>query len=222
LKNLKDFTSFNDFFHRKLKDGTRPIDKMENSVVSPADGKIMAFENIGKTKEIFVKGNQLTLEKLFQNPELSARFVDGTFVSIRLAPVDYHRFHFPYAGKIGKNHTINGYYRSVSPLAIRENFNIFLSNKREYALLETNGLGTIAMFEIGATMVGKISQTYQMGGFVQKGEEKGYFSFGGSTCILIFEKDKFILDADILENTKKNLETKVLMGEKIGIGASFS
>ena len=71
------------------------------------------------------------------------------------------------------------------------------------------------MADIGATMVGSIVQTYAPNTFVRKGQEKGYFLFGGSTCILIFEKDKIQIDEDILENTKNKIETRIYMGEKL-------
>lgn len=135
---------------------------------------------------------------------------------VRLAPVDYHRFHFPTEGIISSSKLIEGYYYSVSPYAIRKNFRIFLENKREYSVLKTKKFGDVLLSEIAATMVGGIEQTYRAEEKVKKGQQKGYFYFGGSTCIVIFEKDKIQMDEDILENSRKGLETKVYMGEKIG------
>lgn len=215
-KKIEDFTSFNDFFYRELKEGARVIDNDENSVVSSADGKILAFENIEKEKNYYIKGDKFTLEEFFQDSELAKKYENGVFVIIRLAPVDYHRFHFPVDGKISKSHLIEGAYYSVSTHAIRKNFRIFCENKREYSILYTEKFGDIAMVEIGATMVGGIKQSYVPDTWVKKGEEKGYFYFGGSTCILVFEKDKVRIDRDLIENTKKGIETKVYMGEKIG------
>lgn len=134
---------------------------------------------------------------------------------MRLAPADYHRFHFPTAGKISETKKIKGYYYSVSTHAIKRNFRIFCENKREYAILSTKQFGNIAMIDVGATMVGSIVQTYKENSFVEKGDEKGYFLFGGSTCILVFEKDKIQVDEDIIENTKNGIETRIYMGEKI-------
>ena len=135
----------------------------------------------------------------------------------RLAPVDYHRLHFPTSGIIEESKKIEGYYYSVSTHAIRKNFRIFCENKREYSILKSDDFGNVIIVEIAATMVGGIKQTYIPNTRVKKGEEKGYFYFGGSTTILLFEKDKIKLDIDLIENTKKGLETKVYMGEKIGI-----
>ena len=152
-----------------------------------------------------------------RDKNLAKKYEDGIFVIIRLAPVDYHRFHFPADGIIEDSHLINGDYYSVSTHAIRRNFRIFCENKREYSILKTQKFGDIVMIEVGATMVGGIKQTYKPNSFVKKGQEKGYFYFGGSTCILVFEKGKVKLDKDLIENTKKGIETKVYMGEKIGV-----
>ncbi|MDR1834284.1 MAG: phosphatidylserine decarboxylase [Fusobacteriaceae bacterium] len=217
-KSPEDFDSFNDFFIRELKETARSVDETPGTLVSPADGKILAFERMELTREFFIKGNSLTVEKLFGERESAERFAEGAVVFVRLAPADYHRFHFPADGFVGACRKIEGSYYSVSPLAIRDRLDIFFENKREYALLTTKKAGAIALFEVGATLVGRITQTYRSQTQVRKGEEKGYFSFGGSTCILLFEKNKFAVDADILENTKKGLETKVNMGEKIGSG----
>ena len=215
-KNIEDFISFNDFFYRKLKTGSRKIDYNSNVLASPSDGKILAFENINQLDEYFVKGDIFSLKEFFQNDELAKIYEGGTFLIIRLAPVDYHRFHFPVGGTISESKLIDGRYFSVSTLAVKENIKIFLENKREYSILETEEFGKIALFEIGASMVGGIKQSYKANTFVDKGDEKGYFYFGGSTCILVFEKDKIKIDEDILKNTSNSLETKIYMGEKIG------
>ena len=216
-KSVSEFTSFNDFFYRELKPGARTIDTNDNVIVSPADGKVLVFENIDNDKKFYIKGDQFTLEEFFQDKSLAEKFQDGVFMIIRLAPVDYHRFHFPADGIIGASHLIEGSYYSVSTHAIRKNFRIFCENKREYSILKTEKFGDIAMIEIGATMVGGIKQTYEVDSCVKKGQEKGYFYFGGSTCVLVFEKGKVKIDQDLIDNTKKGIETKVYMGEKIGV-----
>lgn len=215
LKQLEEFTSFNDFFIRKLKPGSRKVAVEENAVASPADGKILAFEDLTSTKEFFLKGDKFTLEEFLGDKELAQKYEGGIFLIVRLAPVDYHRFHFPVEGVIGKSKLLEGDYYSVSPHAIRKNFRIYCENKREYSELKTEKFGDIILSEIGATMVGGIKQTYTPGETVEKGSEKGYFYFGGSSCILLFQKDMVKIDGDIIMNTKKGLETKVYMGEKI-------
>lgn len=214
-RDINEYKSFNDFFYRELKTGARTIDRTESVLVSPADGKILAYENLKEKDKFFVKGSEFTLEEFFSDKELAKKYEDGTFVIVRLAPADYHRFHFPAAGKISETKKIKGYYYSVSTHAIKRNFRIFCENKREYAILSTKKFGDIAMIDVGATMVGSIVQTYKENSFVEKGDEKGYFLFGGSTCILVFEKDKIQVDEDIIENTKNGIETRIYMGEKI-------
>lgn len=214
-KSVEDFTSFNDFFIRELKEGAREIDNNPEALVSPADGKVLVFNDLKEITKFFLKGDEFTIEEFLMDKDEAKKFHGGTILIIRLAPVDYHRFHFPATGQIGKSKLIDGYYYSVSPYAIKKNFRVYCENKREVSILKTEKFGEIVLSEIGATMVGGIEQTYKEG-FVKKGDEKGYFFFGGSSCVLLFEKDKVQFDEDILENSKKGLETKVYMGEKIG------
>lgn len=216
-KKIEEFTSFNDFFIRELKKGTRPVDMKEEILASPADGKIFVYDNMGDLKKFFVKGDEFTLKEFLKDEELAAKYNGGVFMIVRLAPVDYHRFHFPADGHISSSSLIKGYYYSVSTHAIRKNFRVYMENKREYSVLKTEEFGDILISEIAATMVGGIEQSYKPNSFVKKGDEKGYFYFGGSTCILLFQKNKVQIDRDLLENSQKGIETKVYMGEKIGI-----
>lgn len=215
-KGLNDFTSFNDFFIRELKSGARKIDFDEDVLVSPADGKIIVIENMHDSSKFFLKGEEFTLKEFFKDEAMAEKYMGGIMAIIRLAPVDYHRYHFPADGKISKSREIEGYYYSVSPHAIRKNFRIFCENKREYSILSTEKFGDICISEIGATMVGGIKQTYTPDTFVSKGDEKGYFYFGGSTVIVFLEKDRVEIDRDILENSINGIETKIFMGERIG------
>ena len=216
LNSIEEYQSFNEFFIRKLKNDSRPIAGDSTTLVSPADGKIFAFENLSEIKDFFVKGENFTLSEFLKDDNLAKKYENGSIIIIRLAPVDYHRLHFPTSGIIGASKQIKGYYYSVSTHAIRKNFRIFCENKREYSILKSDGFGNILISEIAATMVGGITQLYIPNTKIEKGEEKGYFSFGGSTTILLFEKDSIEIDKDLIENSRKNLETKVYMGEKIG------
>jgi phosphatidylserine decarboxylase len=210
----KEFKNFNDFFTRKLKDNARPVDTCLNDVVSPADGKIMAYANISNS-DFIIKGFRFDVSSFLDNAYLAQKYLDGTLFIIRLAPVDYHRFHFPVSGNLTPNIKIEGDYYSVNPFALRKKAEIFCLNKREYTILSNPLFGDVIMAEVGATMVGSIIQTYK-GSFVKKGEEKGYFKFGGSTIVLLFEKGKICGDKDLLINTARGYETAVKMGESIG------
>lgn len=212
VNDISQFETFNQFFYRKLKPETRPIGE---HLVSPADGKILAFQSLNNVSSFFIKGSEFTIESFLQNKDLAAKYEGGAMAIVRLAPADYHRFHFPASGRISKSKPIKGNYFSVSPLALQSSLRIFCENKREYSILESIKYGNILICDIGATMVGSIFQTYKPNSTVNKGDEKGYFAFGGSTLVLLFEKGKITFDEDLVTNTKNGLETSIRMGENI-------
>ncbi|NDV24747.1 phosphatidylserine decarboxylase [Desulfovibrio sp. JC022] len=215
IRPMEDYGSFNDFFIRELKAEARPIDNTSATIVSPAEGKILAFEGIQGLDSFFVKGQQFSLNKFLQNSMLSKQYEEGTLLIIRLAPVDYHRFHFPADGTISASSPINGDYFSVSPYAVKNMLRVYWENKREYSILKTAKAGNILLCEVGATMVGSIIQSYTPDSEVKKGQEKGCFKFGGSTVIMLLEKGKAQIDADIIKNTQNGFETSIKIGETI-------
>ena len=213
------FNSFNDFFTRKLKPGARPVNPDPTVVISPADGKLLVFDNINNSN-FFIKGNRFNISDFLNNIALAEKYKTGVLIVVRLAPPDYHRYHFPVDGKVLNEEKIEGSYFSVSPLALRKIARIFSENKREYTIISTPTFGEVIMAEVGATMVGSIIQTYKKPE-IQKGDEKGYFKFGGSTVILLFEKDKIIVDNDLLKHSANQIETTVKMGEQIATSNPF-
>ncbi len=215
IAQKQEFNSFNDFFTRKLKYDARPVDTNSTVAVSPADGKILAYANISKS-DFIIKGTRFDIFSFLNHARLAQNYLDGTLVIIRLAPFDYHRFHFPMSGRVSPITRIDGDYYSVNPLALRKMTEIFCLNKREFTIISNPLYGDVMMAEVGATMVGSIVQTYT-GNFVKKGEEKGYFKFGGSTVVLLFEKNKIRIDEDLLINTLKGYETVIREGERIGV-----
>lgn len=211
----QEYNSFNDFFTRKINNNARPIDTAATITVSPSDGKILAYADISNS-DFIVKGYRFNIVSFLDNAELAKKYIDGSLLIIRLAPADYHRYHFPISGKVSANTKIDGDYYSVNPLALRKMTEIFCLNKREYTVVTNPVFGEVVMAEVGATMVGSMVQTYS-GDFVTKGDEKGYFKFGGSTVVLLFEKNKISIDDDLLSNTIKGYETSVIQGERIGV-----
>ncbi len=212
ISNISEFKSFNRFFYRQLKSSARPIGE---HLVSPADGKILAFQSISALSEFFIKGSEFTLESFLQHKELAQKYKNGAMAIVRLAPADYHRFHFPASGRVSGSVPIKGHYFSVSPLALKGSLKIFCENYREFCIQESGKYGDILISDVGATMVGSIIQTYTANAVVNKGDEKGYFAFGGSTLVLLFEEGRITFDDDLILNTKKGLETFVRMGENI-------
>ncbi len=213
-KSLEDFISFNDFFYRKLKPNARSI---EEGLVSPGDGKMLAFENIKDLAKFFVKGQDFTLEAFLADKKLAKAYANASLLILRLAPNDYHRYHFPYSGTPSPIQKIDGSYLSVSPYALATHFTeVFCGNKREYCRMQTKNKGDILIVPVGATMVGSIIETYTPNHAVKKGAEMGYFAFGGSSVVLLVDREKFTIAPDIIANTKNKMETFVQMGEKIG------
>lgn len=215
-KNLDEFKNFNDFFARKLVDRARPIDQNPGSLISPGDGRLLAFENIDMAKIIQVKGFTYSLRELISDDTVAKEYEGGTCLVLRLCPTDYHRFHFVDNGFCGKSKKIKGAYYSVNPIALEKVPKLFCKNKREWALFKSDNFGHIITMEVGATCVGTIIQSYQTDKKVYKGEEKGFFKFGGSTTILFFKKNAVTIDKDIIEESLKGIETMVYMGEHIG------
>lgn len=207
------YKTFNDFFYRHIKPGARPIKK---GIVSPADGKLLVFQEINQNTAFFVKGSDFSVETLLNSKELAEKYEGGSMCIVRLAPTDYHRYHFPVSGFVGENIRIRGDYFSVSPLALKRSLAIFCRNKREYSIIKTPAHGDVVFCDIGATMTGGIIQSHQQNSNINKGDEKGYFAFGGSTVVLLFEKGKIQFSQDLIENTKNGYETAILMGDTIG------
>jgi len=213
---VDDYNSFNEFFHRKLKPGARPIDAANDSVVFPADGRHLAFADITAETNFFVKGQSFDLAKFLGDAGLAKYYEGGSMLLSRLCPVDYHRFHFPCAGEAGVPCFINGWLYSVNPIALITRPAIFWENKRVVTAIESPALGQVQFIEIGATMVGSIRQTYTPGATMAKGSEKGYFAFGGSSVAVLFEKGRIEFDADLLKNTAVGIETYARVGERMG------
>jgi len=216
-KKLDEFESFNDFFTRKLTKEARPISSTLEYLISPGDGKLMAYNNINLNKLIQIKGYTYSFNKLIDDLSIVSKFSEGTCLILRLCPTDYHRFHFIDNGICEETKKIKGDYYSVNPIALKKVPELFCKNKREWSIFHSENFGDVLHIEVGATCVGSIIQTYVPGNTIKKGDEKGYFKFGGSTTILFFEKNKVKIDEDIIEQTNRGYETSVLMGEKIGV-----
>ncbi len=213
---VEDFKSFNEFFTRKLKPEARPFDPRPDMLLSPGDGRLKAWDNIDMDRLVQVKGFTYSLKELVEDHELAKKYQGGICMVLRLAPVDYHRFHFIDGGTCSESKRINGHYYSVNPVALNSIPQVFCRNKREYSILHSENFGDILYMEVGATSVGSIIQTYQPGRSIARGEEKGYFKFGGSTVILFMEKRTAKIDAEILHQTELGYEVRVLAGEIIG------
>jgi phosphatidylserine decarboxylase len=215
---LGKYHTFNEFFYRKLKPEVRPIDANPASVVFPADGRHLGFANASAIESVFVKGQHFDLTSLLGgNRDLAERYATGPLILSRLCPVDYHRFHFVTGGTPVSPKLINGPLYSVSPIALRRNLSYLWQNKRVITVIRTAHLGEVLQIEIGATNVGSIVQTAVPYQPAVKGGEKGYFRFGGSSTITLFEPGKVTLDADLLHHSSEQRELYAHMGDNMGL-----
>lgn len=220
LDPVDSFGSFNDFFIRKLKPECRPISPEKDIAILPADARYLVFPSLDKADGFWVKGKKFSLRELLQNDALAAHYATGAMAMARLCPIDYHRFHFPAACVAGKPRLINGPLYSVNPIALKRNIEYLSQNKRMITELDTQNFGKILYIEVGATYVGSIHQTYTPGKACSKGEEKGYFAFGGSCLLVLFEPNKIIFDQDLIDFSAKKMEVRGLLGQSLGCAAN--
>lgn len=212
----RHFRSFNDFFTRRVLPGKRPVDDAPAHLIAPCDSKLTVYD-IRPDSRFRVKGTEYTLEGLLQSKELAETFLGGTLLLFRLTVGDYHRYAYIDSGFVTGSTRIPGVFHTVNPAAASR-CPIYRENTREYSLLESLRFGTVLQMEVGAAMVGRIVNAPGSRN-VRRGEEKGRFEFGGSTVIVLLQKGRAILDADLLRNTAQDAETVVRLGERIGIRA---
>ena len=214
LFEKKEYTSFNDFFTRKKKN--LEFDKNKDHFIAPCDSKLLAIK-LNKDSSFDIKGSIYTLKNIIKE-DLTAKYHDGYALIFRLEVSDYHRYHFVDDGSLDEYKYIKGRLNTVQPIAY--NKKIFHTNSREYTILHTKNFGDIIEVDVGAMLVGKITNNNDITKF-KKGDEKGYFEFGGSTIILFVQDKQLIIDNDILLNSTLGKETVVSCGEKIGTKVKF-
>lgn len=218
--NLEDYQTdgiktFNQFFRRKIKDVLRPFDFTPENLSSPCDGLLSVWNIEASNGTVIpVKQSQYTVESLLQNKELAERYNGGLCLVFRLCVNHYHRYAYADSGKKGPNVFIPGILHTVRPIAL-ENFPVFVQNSREYTVIESSVFGPLVQMEVGAMLVGRIVN-HEEEAVVTRGTEKGFFEYGGSTIILLIEKDKIKMRKEIIENSLRSIETPVKMGEVIG------
>ena len=210
----QEFDSYNAFFTRKIKAEQRPINEQKNILISPSDGKVTAYP-ITQKGRFWIKHTQYTAAQLLKDERLAERYMGGWIYVIRLTVDDYHRYCYVADGRKSRQRKIRGVLHTVNPVA-NDYYPIYKMNSREYCLLKTKELGTILLMEVGALMVGKISNHEEDSAQVKRGDEKGMFEFGGSTIVVMTEPGMAEPDKDIIYNTKAQAETLVKMGESIG------
>lgn len=212
------YRTFNEFFIRQFKAGKRPWVEDPKSMGAFAEARYVGFEAMTDSEVYPVKGHYLRAKDLIANDEVFKDFEGGPLMIARLCPVDYHRYHYPDAGRVLSHFPIKGIFDSVNPIALKMKGEIFIKNERYCSILETENFGKIAYIEVGATCVGKIVQSHQWTDEFKRGVEKGYFLFGGSTVIILGEKGRWKPSQDIITNTQNGIETYLHLGDEVAKG----
>lgn len=211
----REWKSFNDFFCRKLQPELQQLgDVNADELISPCDAKLSVY-SICDGLVMPIKESAYTVSSLIQNDDLAKQFHNGYALVFRLTVDDYHRYCYPITGAKECDIYIPGRLHTVRPVALCS-VPVFCENARKYTLLHSAIFGQVLQMEVGALLVGRIVNHDASNANVYAGEEKGYFEFGGSTIVLLVQKDSVILDDELIENTRQGRETIVRYGETLG------
>lgn len=208
----QEFPNFNAFFTRQRKDYVNQT--AENELPAVADSKLTALP-ISAGCRFKIKGVPYTAEELLEDRALAAEYRGGLCLIFRLSPDDYHRYVYPDDGAQEPCRLIPGVLHTVNPIAA--DMKVYRRNKRTVQRLHTAHFGDVVQMEVGALLVGKIVNHAEDAAEFSKLQEKGYFAYGGSTVILLLKKDVVRIDEDILTYSAQGIETKVRLGERIGV-----
>ncbi|NLZ46143.1 MAG: phosphatidylserine decarboxylase [Clostridiales bacterium] len=211
----RKFKSYNDFFTRKIKQGKRPFSNDERVLISPSDSKVSCYK-LDDNASFSIKGTTYSCESLLKSKSTAEKFSGGYAFILRLSVDDYHRYSYCCSGIKSNNKHIKGKFHTVNPIAF-DYYPVFKENTREYCLIKSKVFGLVMQMEVGATMVGKISNLHNDKGIVFKGEEKGKFEFGGSTVVLMVQQGAIQEPKIFLENTYHNCETIIKQGQTLAI-----
>lgn len=205
-----NFRCFNDCFCRKIKEGKRPL---EEGLIAPCDGLLSVYP-IEDGLVLPIKQSRYSIAELLDDDVLAKEFDGGTVLVFRLCVNHYHRYSYFDDGVKGDNKFIKGRLHTVRPIALGQ-YPVFAQNCREMTVMDTVHFGKAVQVEVGAMLVGKIANLHGSGP-IKRGEEKGMFLYGGSTVVLLLQKDAATLPDELYENTRLGLETPVRMGQQIG------
>ena len=199
------FSTFNDFFTRKLRDGARPVDPAADAIISPADGRLDDAGPIDPLRTFLIKGQRYDATTLLASHDDAARFANGEYAIVYLSPRDYHRVHSPIEADVTHVRHIPGTLYPVNEFGVRHVPGLFAQNERVVIMLESKHFGAIAMVMVGAMVVGKITLAFDgpprpdhggaiaerhyggNGPHLAKGDEVGAFLLG-STVVMLMER----------------------------------
>ena len=207
------YRCFNDFFTRSIKPGARPVSFDPDVLISPCDGYMSAYR-ISSDSVFSIKDSYYNVEYLVGGSVIAQEYLSGTCLVLRLGVENYHRYCYIDDGFKSRNYHIPGRYHPVQPIVVRKH-PVFIQNTREYTVLYTKNFGIVTQIEVGACLVGRICNHHEAG-VIRRGEEKGYFCFGGSTIVLLFKEGAVDIPQEVFDATSEGKEAIVKYGEAIG------
>ncbi len=197
----------------------RPMDKVESSVVSPADSRVL-IGSFTVDSALFIKNKFFSITELLGlDCPWYSRFTGGDYAVFRLTPDKYHYNHFPVSGRVVEYYTVDGRYHSCNPAAQIVMASLYTKNRRVVTIIDTDveggsTVGLVAMVEVVALMIGDIVQCYsteryhnptgiEVGMDVKRGCPKSLFRPGSSTDVLIFEPGRIRFAEDLVRNLRR-------------------
>jgi phosphatidylserine decarboxylase len=219
--DINKYSTFADFFTRRHASGSRPISEPEDLSVAVvvADSRLVVYDTVAETKKLWIKGADFSITNLVMDKDLGARFNQAAVASFRLSPQDYHRYHSPVTGTVKLYRSMPGDYYQVDAVALHSKVDILTRNARSYVVIDSNEFGEVLFVAIGATDVGTVcihERWHEAGEKISKGDELGYFQFGGSSIVVAFERGRIQFDHDIAELSKRQIQTAVEVGMSLG------
>lgn len=210
-----DYRSYSDFFLRKFRAGLRPFVEEPTHLAAFVEGRYFGWERFSDHQRMPVKSKSLSRTQVLGSREYARRFANGPVLMARLSPMDYHYVHYPDAGRTETGYRLGYHNNTVNWRAIQNKPQIICQNERQVSLLLTDHFGCLGFVEVGATTVGKIVQTHPEDQRYSRGQQKGFFRFGGSLVVVFGEEGAWKPAEDILSHTERNVETLVRLGEPV-------
>jgi len=208
--------TFNQFFAREVKPGKRPIAEPHNDrvIVSPADSTFQGKWDIDANSKVTVKGITWPVAQLLDGSPYQNAFEGGIFIHMFLRPDDYHRYHVPVAGVIKEVRNIHG--RVYMDVARQPDGTLYGIDGETYQIDQERGLividspevGLVAVLPVGMCFVSSVNLTPEVGARLQKGDEFGFFLFGGSDIVMLFQSKNVVINTEV--------GRKYLQGQRIG------
>lgn len=216
IEGPSGWQTFNQFFARETKPGRRPVAEPRDDtvVVSPADAVFMGWWPIGENSNITVKEVNWSIAELLEGSPYEDEFKNGIYTHSFLYIDDYHRYHTPVAGTVKEVRNISGrvymdvFRESDGTLNVVDGDTYQFNQERGLVVIDSPEAGLVAVLPIGMAYVSSVNLTPEVGAELEKGDPFGYFMFGGSDIVTVYQDRNVVLDAEVGK--------KYLQGERLG------